>query len=63
MLQLRCDLDFVQELLVSRVRILLRYLQRDPPLLDRVVSAVNVSERTGGDTAQDPVFSDFLSGS
>jgi hypothetical protein len=63
MLQLRGDPDFMQELLVARVLVLLGYLERDPPLLNRIVGAVYVSEGPGRDSSQNAVFSDFLSGS
>jgi glycerol uptake facilitator-like aquaporin len=63
MLQLRGHLDFVEEFLVTRVLILLGYLECHPALLDRIVGTVNVGQRTGGDATENPVFSDFLSGS
>jgi hypothetical protein len=57
------DLDLMQEFLVTRVRVCPGYLERHTPLLDRIVGAVDVGEGTGGNTANDPVLSNFLSGS
>ncbi len=62
-LQFRRNLDLVQEFLVPRVSVGPGYFQRNALLLDRIVCTVHVGERTGGDTAQDPVFTDFLSSS
>jgi hypothetical protein len=62
-LQPRRNLHFVEELVVPGVGILLGYFQGHALFLDGVVGAVNVSERPGRDAADNPVFSDFLSGS
>ena len=61
--QQNADLDFVQEFLVPRVSVFLRYLERDALLLDRVVGAVHIGKRAGSNAADDPVFPDFLSSS
>ena len=63
MLQFRRNLDFVQEFLVPRISVGPGYFQRDALLLDRVVRSVHVGERAGGDAANNPVFTDFLSSS
>ena len=62
-LQFRRNLDLVQEFFVPGVGIGPWYLQRDPLLLDRVVSAIHIGKRTGRYAAEDPVFTDFLSSS
>jgi hypothetical protein len=61
MLQPGRDLDFVQELLLTRIGVGLGHLQRDALLLDRIVRAVDIGKRAGGYAAENPVFSDFLS--
>ena len=51
---------FVQYFLVARTTVEYRELQRDVDFLDRIVSTVDVRERSGRNAAENSVLAKFL---
>ena len=62
MLELGRDPHLVQKLVLTCVVVGFRDLEGDLDVLDRILRPIDIGERPGRDSTQDPVLANFLAG-